>query len=304
MEPLTGLVAAPHTPFDARGDLALDRVPDLARHLEATGVRGVFVNGTTGEGQCQTVEERCRTAEAWAAAKGSLHLIVNLGAQAVGDLEALARHAGGLEVDGVAIVAPSFHRPRSVDALVDLAEVAALESGRPLWLYHIPALSGVHLDATEVCEALHHRLEHFAGVKFTANDLLGYQRVLAAGEGRWQAGWGCDELLLPALAMGARFFVGSTYSYAAPTYLRLMAAFEAGDLDAARRESRRIPPLLEVLERFGQLHAGKRLMARWGLDLGLGRPPEPRLDAATLAELERAIDGLELMDDAPGGSQT
>jgi len=302
MDALTGLVAAPHTPFDAEGRLAADRIPALARHLEATGVRGVFVNGTTGEGLCQTVEERQRVAEAWSAAKGSLHLILNLGAQAVGDLEALARHASGLAVDGVAVVAPSFHRPRSVDALVDLAGVAAEASGRPLWLYHIPALSGVHLDATEVCEALHAALPRFAGVKFTANDLLGYQRVLTAGEGRWQSGWGCDELMLPALAVGARFFVGSTYNYAAPTYLRLMRAFEAGDLDAARRESRRIPPLLEVLDRFGQIHAGKRLVARWGLDLGMARLPERALREAELDELERAIDALELMDDAPAGA--
>jgi N-acetylneuraminate lyase len=47
--------------------------------------------------------------------------------------------------------------------------------------------------------------------------------------------WGRDEMLLGALATGTRGGVGSTYNVAAPLYLDLMAAFEAGDLAAARR---------------------------------------------------------------------
>jgi N-acetylneuraminate lyase len=218
----------------------------------------------------------------------------------VGDSAELARHAAGLPVDAVAMVAPSFHRPRSVEDLVEFVVAAAEPAEKPVWLYHIPALSGVHLDAVEVCEGLRARCSEFAGVKFTVSDLLSLQTMLVAASGRWQVAWGCDELMLPALAMGAELFVGSTYNYAAPTYLRLIEAFERGDVEAARRASRLIPPLLEVLGRFGPIHAGKRLVGRWGVELGGARLPERPLSGEQLVELDAAIASLELMAEASG----
>jgi len=47
---LTGLIAAPHTPFAPDGSVALDQIDLQAEVLVAQGVSGVFVCGTTGEG--------------------------------------------------------------------------------------------------------------------------------------------------------------------------------------------------------------------------------------------------------------
>lgn len=47
--PLTGLVAAPFSPFDSEGSLNLRMVEKLAASLLTNGVTGAFVCGTTGE---------------------------------------------------------------------------------------------------------------------------------------------------------------------------------------------------------------------------------------------------------------
>lgn len=294
-----GLIAAPHLPLDRRGAPAFEQVPALAEHLRSTGVRGVFVNGTTGEGLCQSLDERCAGAEAWAAAKGDLHVILNLGAQAQADMLSLAGHASGLDLDGVAVVAPSFHRPRSVDELVDMVLPVADAAAKPLWLYHIPALTHVPLDPIELCRALLRRCPSFAGVKFTVADLLALQAMLEASQEGWQVAWGCDELMLPALAMGARSFMGSTYNYAAPAYLRLMEAFERGDHETARRISRQIQPLLDLLGERGPIRVGKTLVAAWGLDLGPPRPPERPFTEDERDTLLADAARLELLTDAP-----
>src|SRR6186997_3436494 len=62
---LRGLVAAPYTPFKSDGSLALDTIPAYAAFLAAQGVRGAFINGTTGEGASLTTPERKLVAEAW-----------------------------------------------------------------------------------------------------------------------------------------------------------------------------------------------------------------------------------------------
>ena len=48
--------AATPTPFDDRGALDLAVVPAQVAHLQATGVFGAFVAGTTGEFPTLTVE--------------------------------------------------------------------------------------------------------------------------------------------------------------------------------------------------------------------------------------------------------
>ncbi len=296
---LQGLIAAPHTPLHQDGSIAAGRIPALSAHLQARSVTGVFVNGTTGEGQCQTAAERKETAAAWASHKGRLHCIVNVAAQAQGEMVELASHAATLAVDGIAATTPSFHRPRSQEDLVAmLLPVAAAAAGKPFWLYHIPGLTHVGLDAVATCAALHERCPNFAGVKFTAADLLALQRMLTAAEGKWQVGWGVDELMLPALAMGVRAFVGSTYNYAAPAYQRLIAAFDRGDLAAARAISRQIQPVLDLLEQ-GPIRVGKALVSCWGLDLGPSRPPERPFSPDELQAVRARAAQLELLADAP-----
>ena len=54
---LTGLIAAPFTPFNSDGSLNLDLVEPYARHLHRTGVQGAFVAGTTGESATLDHEE-------------------------------------------------------------------------------------------------------------------------------------------------------------------------------------------------------------------------------------------------------
>jgi N-acetylneuraminate lyase len=62
---LTGLIAAPHTPFHPDGSIAYDVIPRQARLLAQNGVAGAFICGTTGEGASRTSDERRRVVEAW-----------------------------------------------------------------------------------------------------------------------------------------------------------------------------------------------------------------------------------------------
>jgi N-acetylneuraminate lyase len=56
------LIAAPHTPLHENGELNPETVVRQAEHLRSTGVDGVFVGGSTGEGASLTSAERRRLA--------------------------------------------------------------------------------------------------------------------------------------------------------------------------------------------------------------------------------------------------
>ncbi|MBV7880090.1 N-acetylneuraminate lyase, partial [Yersinia pestis] len=48
MKKLTGLIAAPQTPFDEQGEVNSPVIDQIAEHLINDGVKGVYVCGTTG----------------------------------------------------------------------------------------------------------------------------------------------------------------------------------------------------------------------------------------------------------------
>ncbi len=80
--------------------------------------------------------------------------------------------------------------------------------------------------------------------------------------GRFDVLWGRDEMLLGALATGTRGGVGSTYNVAAPLYLDLMAAFEAGDLAAARRLQLEAVSMINGMVATGHFFVALKAMLR------------------------------------------
>jgi N-acetylneuraminate lyase len=292
---LHGLVAATHTPFDAAGDLNLSAVESIATHLLRSGVTTAFVAGTTGESHSLTVEERLALARRWAEiARGAeFRVIIHVGANSLPDAKAMAAQAHSLGATAIAALPPSHFKPRSLESLVDWCrEIAAAAPKVPFYFYDIPGLTGVNFPTADFLDAAADRIPTLAGVKFSNPDLMGYQRCLRARDGRLDIPWGFDEYLLAALALGARGAVGSTYNFAAPTYHRLWAAFDAGDWTTARAEQYRSVQLIELLARFGFIAATKAVMGFVGVDVGPARRPHVELTADQQSRLRGDLDRL------------
>src|SRR5690606_25664487 len=93
--------------------------------------------------------------------------------------------------------------------------------------------------------------------------------------------FGTDELLLPALAVGARGAVGSTYNYFAENYLKLIEAYRKNDIAGARHCADRSAAVVRVLLAHGVLRTGKALMGEFrGVACAPTRPPVSPLTAA------------------------
>ena len=120
-----GLFAATYTPFTSDDQLNIPVISPFTEHLIATGVNGLFVCGSTGEGMSLTVEERCQTAAAFiAAAAGRIPTIVHVGHNCLSDAATLSRHAAEQGATAVAACSPSYHRPATLADLVDASKRA------------------------------------------------------------------------------------------------------------------------------------------------------------------------------------
>lgn len=294
---LTGLIAAPPTPMDTAGRVALERIKLQADVLCANGVGGAFVLGTTGEGLSLTLDERRAVAERWReVAVDRLKLIVHVGHTCVADSRALARHAAEIDADAFSAVGPCYFKPPDPAALTEFcAQVASGAADLPFYYYHIPGVSGVRV---RICDLLDEAgdVPNFAGVKFTCEDLDDFGRCVEAAGGRYNMLFGRDEMLLAGLATGAAGAVGSTYNYAAPLYVDLIKAFEAGDLPTARRLQERSRQMIAVLRRFGGIPACKAIMKLIGVDCGPVRSPLRALDDSSVEALRAALDAIGFFD--------
>ncbi len=289
---LHGLVAAPFTPFHPDQSLNLPQIDRLADHLVANGVAGAFVCGTTGEGTSLTDAERRAVAERWiVASRGRLRIIVHVGHLSLTTSRELAAHAQAAGADAIATCGPFFYPIRQVGQLVAFAaETANAAPNLPFYYYHIPQLT--HLGGLSMAEFLREaapRIPTLRGLKYTHNDLEEYATVLACEGGRFDVPFGRDEILLPALTLGARGAIGSTFNFAAPLYHDLFAAHAGGDLGAARTQQARAAALITLLRRHGGLAAMKEVMRHIGFDCGTARPP---LRAFSAAERESLHIGL------------
>lgn len=295
---LTGLIAAPHTPMNEDYSLNLRVVPRQVEILLSNGVRGAFICGSTGESHSLTVSERMQVAEAWKQAIGTrpLKLIVHAGHNCLEDAKSLAAHAQAIRADAVAVMAPCYFKPATVEDLVDFcAPIAAAARTMPFYFYDIPSLTGVNLPMVEFLKTAPPTIPNLTGLKFTNVNLMALQQCLECDGGRFNILFGVDEMLLAGLALGAPGAVGSTYNFAAPLYQRIIKAYQAGDLATAQTLQRQSVRLVEVLLPYGVLAAGKSLMSRLGADCGPVRPPARSLTTAQKAQLFKQVTEVDVL---------
>ena len=306
---LSGIVAAPFTPFGSDGELRLEMVPCQAALLAHNRVSGAFICGTTGEGASLSTEERKRVATAWLAGrKAGLAVIVHVGHNSLTESIDLTRHAASVGADAIATIAPGFFKPADARALVDwCARVAAAAPTLPFYYYHMPSMTGCTASVVEFLKLAEPRIPNLAGVKFTHENLVEYAQAAEFAGGRYDLLFGRDELLLAGLVLGAQGAVGSTYNYLAPLYHTIIAEFAAGNLAAARAHQIRAMRLIDCLLRYGVMAAGKAAMKFCGVDCGAVRPPLSSLTAARESLLQRELEAegfLEWCSRVPGAPAT
>ena len=295
---LEGLIAAPFTPMTADGALNMSAVKPYADLLVASGVKGVFICGTTGESASLTTDERKAVAEAWvAAAAGQLKVIVHVGSNCAADAIALARHAEQSGADAIGAMAPYFFKPQTAAELVAWFTPIANSNSLPFYYYNMPSMSGVSVPVAEFLALGGKAMPTLAGVKFTHNNLMEMSQCLMLDGGRYEVLHGYDEILLCGLSLGATAAVGSTYNYAAKVYNRLIEAFRAGDIAAAAALQQYSVKIVEVIIKHGGgVRGGKAIMRLMGVDCGSCRLPLAPFTEAEYVELEAELEAIDFFN--------
>jgi len=182
IEKTEGLIAAPFTPMDSKGNLNAGMIPEYFNFLEKNGIAGVFINGTTGEGPSLTQKEKNINASTWADClkKGGRIKVINLvGGTSYNECIENALFSSELGLSAIAVIGPYFFRPGNAEALAEfVARVGEAVPEMPVYYYHFPAITGNYIPMIDFLEKITDMLPNFAGIKFSHEDLMDFRAVL------------------------------------------------------------------------------------------------------------------------------
>lgn len=277
MEKIKGLINAPFTPMYPNGDINLEPIPAYAAMLAKNGIKGVFINGSSGEGYMLTTQERMTLAEKWVSvAQDGFKVIVHVGSCCLRESAKLAAHAQEIGAWGIGAMAPPFPKIARVEELVQYcATIAAAAPKLPFYYYHIPAFNGAFLPMLDMLKAVDGRIANFAGIKYTFESLYEYNQCRLYKNNKFDMLHGQDETILPSLAQGgAQGGIGGTTNYNGRELVGIITAWETGDLESARDKQNFSQAVINVICNYrGNIVGGKRIMKLIGLDLGGNRTP-------------------------------
>lgn len=289
---LTGLIAATYTPFHGDGSLNAELIRPMVDHMIERGVAGFYICGSTGEGESLTVEERKRVAVETVAATGRrVPVIVQAGHNSIDSACDLARHAAESGADAVSTLPPTYFKPATPELLISYIEkVAGSAPDLPYYYYHIPRLSGVAFDMVRLLELAKERIPNFAGIKFSDFFLADMMACQEFDNETYDIVFGSDEMLLGALATGAKGAVGSCYGFAAPLWTEIIESFERGEVAESQRWMRKAGRLVRLIASSpGPFQACVKQVI-WpllGFDPGPLRLPQPTMSPDEIEEARR-----------------
>lgn len=193
-------------------------------------VHGITLLGSLGEGPSLSVAERQKACEAFVeAASGRMGVVLGVGANALSDAVALARHGELCGVDALFLPAPSYYAAPLAgiaDYFVGVAEATEL----PIVLYDNPYITGLRLSASFMA-GLVERAPSFKYVKVTDRSHTKVEEILA--ETPLIPLSGSDDIMHHHVLSGARGALTGVPCVAPRATRQWWDLLDAGDNDAA-----------------------------------------------------------------------
>ena len=234
-ERITGTLAAAVTPLRDDGErLDEEAFPALFEFYAASGLDGLLVLGTTGEGMLIRDRERRRVAELAIAGARGLKVIVHCGAQTTAQTCALAVHAAEAGADGVAVIGPPYFALAPAEMLEHFAAAAAACAPSPFYVYEYADRTGYAVPA-EVVRELRERAPNLVGMKVSDSPFDRVSPYLATGLDVFIGAEGVLPEGLEAGAAGAVSGVAAAFPEAVAALVHEPTAERAQLVESLRR---------------------------------------------------------------------
>ena len=291
LEKYKGVIPAFYACYDEKGEVSPEGVQALTKYFVEKGVKGVYVNGSSGECIYQSVEDRKIILEnVMKAAEGKLTVIAHVACNNTKDSQELARHAESLGVDAIAAIPPIYFRLPEYAIAQYWNDISAAAPNTDFVIYNIPQLAGVAL--TQGLFAEMRKNPNVIGVKNSSMPVQDIQMFKQAAGADYVIFNGPDEQFISGRVIGAEGAIGGTYGAMPELYLKLDEFVKACDMEHARELQYACDEIIyKMCSAHGNMYAVKAILKiNEGLELGGVREPLPALVEDDMKIVEEAAE--------------
>ena len=291
-----GVIPAFYACYDENGEISPERVRALTEYFVDKKVRGVYVNGSSGECIYQSVEDRKVVLENVMKVRGDLTVINHIACNNTKDGMQLAAHAESLKVDAIAAIPPIYFKLPEYAIAQYWNDYSSAAQNTDFIIYNIPQLAGVALSRGLYAKMRENK--NVIGVKNSSMPTYDIQGFVRDGGDDYIVFNGPDEQFVSGRVIGAGAGIGGTYGAMPELFLAMNESIESGDIKRARDIQYDVNDIIEKLTSgHGNMYAMIKEVLRIneGLDIGSVRKP---LVALTDADKEIAKAVAKMIVDA------
>lgn len=285
-----GVIPAFYACYDQEGNISPQGVQALTRYYVEKGVKGLYVNGSSGECIYQSVEDRKIVLEnVMKAAEGRLTIIAHVACNNTKDSMELARHAQSQGVDAIAAIPPIYFRLPEHAIAKYWNDISSAAPDTDFVIYNIPQLAGVALTMG-LFEQMR-KNPKVIGVKNSSMPVQDIQMFKQASGEDYIIFNGPDEQFISGLAIGAEGGIGGTYGAMPELFLKLEEYVKSNEMAKARELQYTVNEIIyKLCSAKGNMYGVIKevLKLNEGLELGGVRAPLPSLADSDMAVVEEA----------------
>lgn len=295
-----GVYAATTTPLRADGSVDIERFRKHCAWLVDEGVAGIIPNGSLGEYEALTDDEREGLVTAAVdAVGGRADVVPGVSGKSASEATRWAEQARAAGAPAVMALPPTSHKPTGDEVIAHFAEIG--RAGLPIIAYNNPFSTRVDLDP-ELLARLADEVPMVAAVKEFSQDIRRVWQIRESAP-RLEVICGCDDTLVEAVLGGATGWIAGFVNALPAQSVRLFRLSRDGRYADATALYRVLLPLLrwDADPLFVQaIKLAQDETGGYGGPVRLPRLPLPAQTAARVRAQVRsaleALGGLETLE--------
>ena len=286
----SGSYVAIVTPFNPDGSVNFDKLRELVKwHLEQ-GTDGIVALGTTGESSTMSHEEDDDVARCVIeTVNGKIPVICGAGSNSTQTQLEKSRKYHDMGADGLLLITPYYNKANDEGMYRHFATVADTVD-TPIILYNVPGRTGCSISPA--CCARLAKHPNVAGIKEASGNISYAAKIAKLLGDDFCMFSGNDDMIVPMMSLGAAGVISVWANICPKQSHDLVAAYQAGDVEKARRIQLEYLDLINAL--FCEVNPipVKEAMNQLGMNVGGYRLPLCEISESGRETVRRALEVL------------
>ena len=240
-----GVATALITPFHKDGSVDFESLDRVIEQQIAGGINALVVCGTTGEKATLNNEEHLSVLRrAVETSNGRIPIIAGTGSNDTAHSVWMTKQACDIGCDGMLVCTPYYNKTTQ-KGLIEMFNVIADASTKPVILYNVPSRTGVAIEPETYIPLAEHPM--ICGIKEANGDISKIAKTMNYIGDKLAVYSGNDDQIVPIMSIGGQGVISVMSNILPAKTVEICDRFFKGDVAGAAKLQLQLVPLVNAL---------------------------------------------------------